>query len=75
MATLTDFPDSQVSASFCSAAPGEPYWLFRVFRGDVDPQVYRLPEYICDWPVEARWNHLEDRDPLLSVVRKRAIVF
>jgi hypothetical protein len=72
--TLTNFPDSQVLASFCSAAPGELYWLFRVLRGDVD-RVYRLPESPSDWPAEARWNHVEDREPLLSVARKRAIVF
>ena len=69
--TLTDFPDSQVLASFCSAAPGEPYWLFQVLSGDVDLRVYRLPEFPSDWPAEARWNHLEDREPLLSVARKR----
>ena len=72
--TLTNFPDSQVLASFCSAAPGEHYWLLRVLCGDVD-RVYRLPEFPSDWPAEARWNHVEDREPLLSVVRKRAIIF
>jgi hypothetical protein len=71
---VTDFPDSQVLASFCAAAPGEPYWLFRVLRGDVE-RVYRLPEFPSDWPAEARWNHEEDREPLLSVARKRAIIF
>jgi hypothetical protein len=72
--TLTDSPYSQVLASFCSAAPGEAYWLLRVLRGDVD-RVYRLPEFCCDWPAKARWTHSEDREPLLSVALKRAIVF
>ena len=72
---LTDFPDSQVLASFCSATPDQPpYWLFRVLRGDVD-RVYRLPEFPSDWPAKARWNQAEDREPLMSVARKRAIVF
>jgi hypothetical protein len=75
MATLINLSDSQVLASFCSAAPGEPYWLFRVLRGDADPRTYRLPEFTCDWPAKVRWNDVEDREPLLSVARKRAIVF
>jgi hypothetical protein len=65
MASLTNFPDSQVLASFCSAAPGEPYWLFRVLRGDVC-HPYRLPEFPSDWPAEARGNHVEDRDRFLT---------
>ncbi len=73
--TLTDFPDSQVLASFCSSATGEPYWLFQIVREDAAPHVYRLPEFPSDWPAEARWTHVEDCEPLLSVARKRTIVF
>jgi hypothetical protein len=72
--TLTDFPDSQVLSSFCSAAPGEPYWLFRVLRGEV-ARVHRLSQFVCDWPAKAEWERkglLEDREPLLSIARKRA---
>jgi len=72
--TLIDFPDSQVLVSFCSAATGEPYWLFRVLRGDVC-RPYRLPEFPSDWPAKGRWNHVEDREPLLTVARERAICF
>jgi hypothetical protein len=73
--TLTNFPDSQVVSSFCLASrDDQPYWLFRIFRGDTH-RVYRLPEFVPDWPAESRWNHVEDREPLLSVARKRAIVF
>ena len=53
--TITDFPDSQVLASFCST-----YWLFQVLRGDADPRVYRLPEFPSDWPTEARWTNPEE---------------
>jgi hypothetical protein len=65
--TLTNFSNAQVLGSFCSVTPNQPpYWLFRIFRGDVVRE-YRLPKLTCDWPAEARWNHLEDREPLLSV--------
>jgi hypothetical protein len=73
--TLTNFSDSQIVSSFCSGMSGERYWLFRVYRGDATPRVYRLPESLCDWPANARWNHLEDRKPLLSIVQSRTIVF
>jgi hypothetical protein len=72
---IDNFPDSQVLASFCSAAPGQPYWLFQVLGGDdIRPRVYRLPEYPSDWPAKARWTHVEDREPLLSIALKRTIV-
>jgi hypothetical protein len=73
--TLSNFPDLQVETSFCSDVLNQPYWLFRVYRGDASPRVYRLPEFRCDWPADARWNHLEDRKPLLSIVQSRTIVF
>jgi hypothetical protein len=68
--TLTTFPDSQVLTSLCSDVMNQPYWLFRVFRGDADPRVYRLPEFPSDWPVKARWNQPEDREPLLTIARR-----
>ena len=73
--TITDLPDSQVLTSFCSGAPGEPYWLFQLLHRDADPRVYRLPELPCDWPAKARWTHSEDRAPLVSIARRRKIVF
>jgi hypothetical protein len=71
--TLTNFSDLQVVTSFCSDKSEEGYWLFHV-RGD-SPRVYRLPELPCDWPADSRWNHLEDRKPLLSIVQSRTLVF
>jgi hypothetical protein len=71
---LIDFPDLQVTSSFCPGVSGN-YWSFQVYRGNNNPRVYRLPEFPSDWPVKTRWNHVEDREPLLSVARQREIVF
>jgi hypothetical protein len=73
--TLTNFSDLQVVTSFCSDKSDEGYWLFHVYRGEDSPRVYRLPELPCDWPANSRWNHLEDRKPLLSIVQSCTLVF
>ena len=70
--TLTNFENSEVVSSLCLDAHSCAYWLFRVYEGNVNPRVYRLPEDVWNWPTDARWNHLEDREPLLSIVQSKA---